>query len=161
MPLCSSDPMDDMLVERGAGGSITATATTSPQPWPPRCHQKPYLSVREGGSCSVSEEAEHLISPHYDWVQLVFPRGQSFLPAQNRSEKQLRTASMYHFLVELTAAGKLFDGFQPLLICKPLNKTCSLVSIMRSCQSEVSDMQWWEESLQDAWNLEKRFISPS
>lgn len=67
---------------------------------------------------------------------------------------------MYHFLVELTAAGKLCDGFQPPLICKPLNKT-SLVSIMRSCQSEVSNMQWWEESLQDARNLEKRFISPS
>lgn len=71
--LCSSDPMDDMLVEQGAGGSITATATTSPQPWPPHCHQRPYLSVREGGSCSASGEAEYLISPYYDWFQLVFP----------------------------------------------------------------------------------------
>lgn len=68
--LCSSDPMDDMLVEKGAGGSITATATTSPQPWPPHCHQRPHLSVREGGSCSASGEAEYLISPYYDWFFL-------------------------------------------------------------------------------------------
>lgn len=58
---------------------------------------------------------------------------------------------MYNFLVELTATGKLFDGFQPLLICGPLNKTSSLMSITGSCQSEISNVQRWEESLQDAW----------
>lgn len=67
-----------------------------------------------------------------------------FLRVQETGGKWLRKASVFMlctiFLVELRGAGKLFYGFQPLLLCGPLNK----VGVYHRVLSVRDTKIWWQ-----------------